>query len=258
MPKAAITNDFVFGSEEEASHIVEDEDGVFDNGVSKESSTYLRPSVGSVHTTYVSADTPTEERRRMIIRVTLFAVICVPGIVLAYPGVESYVLLSIMAFTFATNFAITLMSANLEEKATSLELKTDTLLDELNSAASTLRAFQISLEQIDLEQLKENVDSARRDLEPLMQRISNPSLERIVSNVESLIDYVEDVDLEKVDKILQNYKKGTDVPSIVQVDTDDEWELLEEYPDEILNPMDDNFYPIETVRIDAEDDVFFP
>jgi len=259
MPKAAITNDFAFGLEEEgANSLVESEEEDFDSDVSKESSTYLRPSVGSVHTTYVSADTPTEERRRMIIKVTLFAVIIVPSIVLLYPGMESYVLLSIMAFTFATNFAITLMSANLEEKATSLEMKTDTLLDELNSAASTLRAFQISLEQIDLEQLKENVDSARKDLQPLMQRISNPSLERIVSNVENLIDYVEDVDLEKVDKMLQNYKRGKDTPSVVQVNTDDVWELLEEYPEEVLNTMDDDFYPIETVRIDADDDAFFP
>jgi len=265
--KAPMTNDFAFGEGGADVHYVspedampeERDDGIIDIDVSK-TETYLRPTTGTNYTTYVSADTPNEERRRMIIRVTLFAVIFVPSVVLFYPNTEKYVLLGVMAFTFATNFAITLMSANLEEKATSLELKTDTLLDELNSAASTLRNFQVSLESIDLEQLKENVESARTDLQPLMERVSNPSLERIVSNVEQLIDYVDEVDLDKIDGMLKSYKKGYEIQPIVIVPESEDWELLDEFPVEVgIDILDDDFYPIDVKPpLEENDDMFFP
>jgi len=267
MPKAPMTNDFAFGEEEAEVYYVgpedamqgERDDGIIDIDVSK-TETYLRPTTGTNYTTYVSADTPNEERRRMIIRVTLFAVIFVPSVVLFYPDSEKFVLLGVMAFTFATNFAITLMSANLEEKATSLELKTDTLLDELNSAASTLRNFQVSLEKIDLEQLKENVESARTDLQPLMERVSNPSLERIVSNVEKLMNYIEEVDLDKIDGMLQTYKKGYVIQPIVVVPENKDWDLLDEFPDEAeIDILDDNFYPLDVEQpLQESDDMFFP
>jgi len=278
MPKAPITNDFAFGENAEKQIHYVDELGEevpvssgweedFDEDIDKDMSkteTYIRANAGNSYTTYVSADTPTEERRRMIIKVTLFAVIVVPTFVLLTPGSEQYVLLGIMAFTFATNFAITLMSANLEEKATSLELKTDTLLDELNSAASTLRKFQDNLESIDLEQLKENIETARTDIEPLMERIANPSLERIVANVESLMDYIEDVDLEKIDGMLQNYKKNNDIQPLVSIRSGERWDLLDEFPEENeIDTLDDEFYPTDdAIEISAalleDDDMFFP
>lgn len=265
--KAPRTNDFAFGEEEADVYYVgpedamqgEGDDGIIDIDVSK-TETYLRPTTGTNYTTYVSADTPNEERRRMIIRVTLFAVIFVPSVVLFYPNSEKYVLLGVMAFTFATNFAITLMSANLEEKATSLELKTDTLLDELNSAASTLRNFQVSLESIDLEQLKENVESARTDLQPLMERVSNPSLERIVSNVEDLMNYIEEVDLDKIDVMLKAYKKGHVIQPIIAVPENESWDILEEFPVGVeIDILDDDFYPSdEKPPLEEDDDMFFP
>lgn len=270
MPKAALTSDFAFGTEEGDVYYIDEDgeqvkpfhDGEFseeiDTDMSK-SEISLRPTTRKSYTTYVSADTPNEERRRMIIKVTLFAVIFFPTLVIAYPVTESYLLLGIMAFTFATNFAITIMSSNLEDKATSLELKTDTLLDELSSAASTLRNFQENLEDIDLDQLKENVESARTDLEPIMERIANPSLTRIVSKIEDLMDYIEDVDLEKLDKLLQNYKKGNDIQAIVNVDSEQEWEILEQYPVEAtINTTDDEFFPVNDGAIEEDDDMFFP
>ena len=245
MPKAPITNDFAFGSgTEDEYELFENQDSDFDSDLSSGTPTLIRPNVSSNYTTYVKADTPNQERRRLIVRATLFAVIVVPSVVFAFPGVESYVLLGIMAFTFATNFAITLMSANLEDKATSLELKTDTLLDELNSAASTLRNFQKSLETIDLDSLKENVANARTDLEPLMERLSNPSLERIVANVEQLLDYAEDMDFVKIDRLFQTYKK--DAPTITITESEDwDWENdAELLPSvEVINPQDDDFFP---------------
>ena len=273
MPKASKTNDFVFSDddwffvdengEEIGGPVMEQLDsGEFDEEIDTDmskSEVSLRPTSRKAHTTYVAADTPNEERRRMIIRVTLFAVIFLPIAVFLYPSSESFFLLSIMAFTFATNFAITIMTSNLEDKATSLELKTDTLLDELSSAASTLRNFQDNLENIDLEQLKENIDTARRDLEPIMERMANPSLTRIVSNVESLMDYMEDVDLEKIDKLLQNYKKGNDIQPIVQVNSNQEWDLLEQFPEEdFIDTNDDDFFPINADGISEDDDMFFP
>ena len=276
MPKAAMTDDFAWGPENDDEKVVNyvDEDGNeisdptqwpeqqfdedIDNDMSK-SQISLRPTSRKTHTTYVSADTPNEERRRMIVRVTLLAVVVIPSTVYLLPQSESFLLLAVMAFTFATNFAITIMSSNLEEKATSLELKTDTLLDELSSAASTLRNFQSSLEQIDLEQLKENVENARSDIEPLMERISNPSLNRIVYNVEQLIDYVEDVDLDKIDNLLQHYKKGNDIQPIVKISADQQWDILDEFPEEqTIDATNDEFFPIEEVMVSEEDDMFFP
>jgi len=273
MPKAAMTDDFAFGSNAEGEIHYVDQDGAevstslewpedFDEDIDKDmskSEISLRPTTRKSHTTYISADTPNEERRRIIVRATLFAVIVFPSMVLLYPNSESYLLLAIMAFTFATNFAITIMSSNLEDKATSLELKTDTLLDELSSAASTLRNFQTSLERIDLDQLKENVETARMDLEPLMERISNPSLTRIVFNVEQLIDYVEDVDMDKIDNLLQHYKKGNDIQPIINIPTNKEWDILEEFPEvQIIDGTDDEFFPTEETEVFEDDDMFYP
>ena len=245
IPTAAITNDFAFG---DGSEDFWEED--FDIDVSNETEegdTQIRTSRGVNYTTYVKADTPNQERRQLIVKATLFAIIFVPSIVYAFPPSESYVLLGIMAFTFATNFAITLMSANLEDKATSLELKTDTLLDELNSAASTLRNFQKSLETIDLESLKENVQNARTDLEPLMERLSNPSLTRIVQSVESLIDYAEGIDFEKIDKLLGTYKRdGESLALVAPVQETDVWfEDEVQLNEEDVDPYDDDFFPEE-------------
>ena len=92
-----------------------------------------------------------------------------------------------------------------------------------------------------------------------MERMANPSLTRIVSNVESLMDYMEDVDLEKIDKLLQNYKKGNDIQAIVQVDSNQEWDLLEQFPEEdFIDTNDDDFFPINADGISEDDDMFFP
>ena len=255
MPKAPITNDFAFGSGGESlKHHNEDPEWAEIDMDMSNADTFIRPDAGPNYTTYVKADTPNQERRRMIVRATLFSIIFVPSIVFAFPPAESYVLLGIMAFTFATNFAITLMSANLEDKATSLESKTDTLLDELNSAASTLRNFQKSLESIDLEQLKENVGNARSDLEPLMERLSNPSLTRIVATVEQLMDYAEDVDFEKLDRMFKTYKKDADnTPYVAQVVETQTW-----FEEDDVDPLDDDFFPSEQEEISWDEDEFLP
>ena len=112
MPKAPITNDFAFGNGVDDDDF-DDDWGEIDTGLSSSSDTFIRPDAGPNYTTYVKADTPNQERRRMIVKATLFSIIFVPAIVFAFPPSEGYVLLGIMAFTLATNFAITLMSANL-------------------------------------------------------------------------------------------------------------------------------------------------
>ena len=110
-----------------------------------------------------------------------------------------------------------------------------------------MKSFQKSLETIDLDSLKENVQNARTDLEPLMERLSNPSLTRIVQSIESLMDYAEDIDFDKIDKLLSSYKRSSEnlalVAPVQETDVwfDDEVQLNEENVD----PYDDDFFPEE-------------
>ena len=82
IPTAAITNDFAFG---DGSEDFWEED--FDIDVSNETEegdTQIRTSRGVNYTTYVKADTPNQERRQLIVKATLFAIIFVPSIVYAF------------------------------------------------------------------------------------------------------------------------------------------------------------------------------
>ena len=56
-----------------------------------------------------------------------------------------------------------------------------------------------------------------------MERLSNLSLTRIVQSIESLIDYAEDIDFEKIDKLLGTYKRDGESLALVGRSETDVW-----------------------------------
>ena len=182
-----------------------------------------------------------ERQRRMLVSFTCLLVICMPIFQHFYPQINAYVLSAAMAFTIGTNLTIFIISTQIEDKADEMERKMESLLDELDRAATGLDTFQKELSGVNIPAIVETVERAREEMEPSLARLQDVSWENISSFMDNALSFWETVDKERLDKVIKPFLTDGEEYRFVSAPlrTFDEFE--EE--DDFLPQLQDDFMP---------------
>ena len=158
-----------------------------------------------------------------------------------YPQINAYVLSAAMAFTIGTNLTIFIISTQIEDKADQMERKMESLLDELDRAATGLDTFQKELSGVNIPAIVETVERAREEMEPSLARLQDVSWENISSFMDNALSFWETVDKERLDKVIKPFLTDGEEYRFVSAPlrTFDEFE--EE--DDFLPQLQDDFMP---------------
>jgi hypothetical protein len=193
----------------------------------------------------------TQTQRRRLIGFTVFLIISMPVANWFYPVAWVYVLSAAMAFTIGTNLTIFIISTQIEDKADQMERKMESLIDELDRAATGLDYFQQELSGINIPAIKEALDTAREELQPSLHRLDGVSWESLSTAVENGFRMWSRLDKDKIQKFVRPFlEEGEEMPEffftqsslVVEVDDDDFMPGLEP----VLLPSDDFLPPLDS------------
>ena len=177
-----------------------------------------------------------ERQRRLLVAFTAVLVICMPIFQHFYPSINAYVLSAAMAFTIGTNLTIFIISTQIEDKADQMERKMESLLDELDRAATGLDNFQTELSGVNIPAIVETVEKARLEMEPSLERLQGVSWENISSFMDTALQFWDTVDKERLDKFIKPFLVDGETYQFVQAP-------LRTFDDEFLPTLDDDFMP---------------
>ena len=127
-----------------------------------------------------------------------------------YPEAFVYVLSAAMAFTIGTNLTIFIISTQIEDKADSMERKMESLIDELDKAATGLDHFQVQLNGIDIPAMTGIVEKAKEELAPSLQRLEAVSWESLSETIDKSFEFWDKIDKEKLEKVLSPFVQEND------------------------------------------------
>ena len=172
----------------------------------------LKARLGDSYSLKESVSSVDKQRRRLI-SFTVFLIIAMPVANYFFPVAWVYVLSASMAFTIGTNLTIFIISTQIEDKADQMEKKMESLIDELDRAATGLDYFQRELSGINIPAIKEAMDNAREELQPSLHRLDGVSWESLSSAVENSFNMWEKLDKEKIEKFVRPFlDEGAQMP----------------------------------------------
>jgi len=151
-----------------------------------------------------------KKQRVMLTGFTILLVVVMPVLNYFYEAAFVYVLSAAMAFTIGTNLTIFIISTQIEDKADSMERKMESLIDELDKAATGLDHFQVQLNGIDIPAMTGIVEKAKEELAPSLQRLEAVSWEVISESIEKTFLFWDKIDKEKLEKVLSPFVEEID------------------------------------------------
>jgi len=155
---------------------------------------YIKDSVSKV-----------KKQRLMLTSFTILLILIMPVLNYFYPEAFVYVLSAAMAFTIGTNLTIFIISTQIEDKADSMERKMESLIDELDKAATGLDHFQVQLNGIDIPAMTGIVEKAKEELVPSLQRLEAVSWESLSETIDKSFEFWDKIDKEKLEKVLSPF-----------------------------------------------------
>ena len=189
-------------------------------------------------------------QRSLLIAFTVLLVATMPALHHFFPVFNSYLLSAAMAFTIGTNLTIFIISTQIEDKADQMERKMESLLDELDRAATGLDNFHGELSSVNIPAIVDGIERAREEMKPSMERLQGVSWEQLSEAMDNLFDFWERVDKEKLNGFIDPFiASGGLVPSSGRT-----FDQFDEYlPD--LEPLDneeDEFMPPRNINWEGQ------
>jgi len=148
---------------------------------------------------------PIHRNRQVMLWATVLIVLAVPVVNWQVPSIAPTVLAIAMGFTIATNLSITIMSMSIEDKAAGVEVRMDSLMEELERATNGLDTFHAELDNINLPRLRDNIENARDELGPSLSQFREVSWSDVADGVQVVMDFMQRVDRDKLEKIVQPF-----------------------------------------------------
>lgn len=153
-------------------------------------------------------------QRTMLIAFTVLLVATMPALHHFFPVFNSYLLSAAMAFTIGTNLTIFIISTQIEDKADQMERKMESLLDELDRAATGLDNFHGELSSVNIPAIVEGIERAREEMKPSMERLQGVSWEQLSEAMDNLFDFWQRVNKDKLNSFIEPFiNSGGLVPS---------------------------------------------
>jgi hypothetical protein len=214
----------------------------------------LKARLGDSYSLRESTSSTVKQRRRLV-GFTIFLIVAMPIANWFYPIAWVYVLSAAMAFTIGTNLTIFIISTQIEDKADKMEKKMESLIDELDRAATGLDYFQRELSGINIPAIKEAMDTAREELQPALHRLDGVSWESLSTAVENGFRVWERLDKVKIEKFVRPFlDKGQVMPEFFMTQSS----LVVEDVDVDVDVDVDEFMPgLEPVLV-SHDELFLP
>ena len=188
--------------------------------------------------------TQTARQRTLLVAFTVVLVASMPVMHHFFPVFNSYLLSAAMAFTIGTNLTIFIISTQIEDKADQMERKMESLLDELDRAASGLDNFHSELSSVNIPAIVENIERAREEMKPSMERLQGVSWEQLSEAMDNLFTFWDRVDKDKLNSFIEPFVNDGLVPSSGRT--------FEEFDDDYLPDLEeDEFMPPKKISWEA-------
>tara|TARA_B100001287_G_scaffold259806_1_gene247345 strand:+ start:29051 stop:29710 length:660 start_codon:yes stop_codon:yes gene_type:complete len=178
-----------------------------------------------------------DRQRRVLIAITMLLVITIPIMQYLMPAVNAYVLSAAMAFTIGTNLTIFIISTQIEDKADKMERKIESLLDELDRAATGLDNFHSELSSVNIPAIVSSIERAREEMRPNLERLQGVSWEQLSEAMDNLFDFWDSVNKDKLNNFISPFLNGE--VSLVPAPT----RTFEDYDEYLPDLDDDEFMP---------------
>ncbi len=170
----------------------------------------IESRIGSERLYIKDSTSKVKKQRLMLTSFTILLILIMPVLNYFYPEAFVYVLSAAMAFTIGTNLTIFIISTQIEDKADSMERKMESLIDELDKAATGLDHFQVQLNGIDIPAMTGIVEKAKEELAPSLQRLEAVSWESISETIDRSFEVWDKIDKDKLEKVLGPFVRGDD------------------------------------------------
>lgn len=220
----------------------------------------IESRIGSERLFIKDSTSKVKKQRFMLTSFTIILILIMPILNYFYPEAFVYVLSAAMAFTIGTNLTIFIISTQIEDKADSMERKMESLIDELDKAATGLDHFQVQLNGIDIPAMTGIVEKAKEELAPSLQRLEAVSWESLSETIDKSFEIWDKIDKEKLEKFVAPFVQendGTKPPLFsfnIKPISDDYDEIWRDESDADLKQVVEDFMPdLPTPGILADD-----
>lgn len=177
-----------------------------------------------------------DRQRSILIGFTVTLVLIMPLLQHFFPQMNSYVLSAAMAFTIGTNLTIFIISTQIEDKASEMERKIESLTDELDRAQTGLDNFHSELSSVNIPAIVENIERAREEMKPSMERLQGVSWEQLSEAMDNLFHFWDRVNKDKLNSFIEPFITS---PSLVPASE----RTFDEYDEFLPELNDDEFMP---------------